>query len=482
LDSTLAANAAYTYTVTAVDNVGNESTGISRSVFRDDFNRASGTALNSPYWFTSGTWVINSNQAAQSSTASTGYDALSTKSFESVSASVKTVQRFQFSGTSPSSGLVFWSNDADTEKYVVNSTAAGGLALQYITPSQTYTLQASAPVTPPYLLNVDADATSRVIKLSVNGLLQFSYTETDFSRRNSGRVGMRGILTNTNDIVKTDEFLVVEKGGSLTSTDIVPPNLRLTYLSGTSVQVDWDASADIGNGLAGYEVYQGTTKVSGATLLSSPTFQNTGLTANTAYTYTAKAVDSSGTRYASLTKGVFRDDFNRTSAFLANAGWSSAGNWVVSGNTALATSFYQSDALTAASYGNFRATVTLSPTGDTYGTGVAGVTFWSNGTEGYRIDASGLTYYTSGGSQLLAYPYVTSGTIRVEANTTNRTINVYQNNVLILSYVETDTSRRNTGKAGVTGYVWWNPDFTEYCLEIGCSYAAIADDFIVEEQ
>ena len=92
---------------------------------------------------------------------------------------------------------------------------------------------------------------------------------------------MRGILTSTNDIVKTDEFVVTEKGGSLTSTDIVPPNVRLTYLSGTSVQVDWDASADIGGGLAGYEVYRGSTLVSGSNLLTATTFQNSGLTANT---------------------------------------------------------------------------------------------------------------------------------------------------------------------------------------------------------
>jgi hypothetical protein len=58
-DTSLAANAAYTYEVRAVDNVGNESSGISRSVFRDDFNRSAGTGLNSPYWANSGNWVIS---------------------------------------------------------------------------------------------------------------------------------------------------------------------------------------------------------------------------------------------------------------------------------------------------------------------------------------------------------------------------------------------------------------------------------------
>jgi hypothetical protein len=246
-----------------------------------------------------------------------------------------------------------------------------------------------------------------VIKAYVNGLLQFSYTETDLNRRSSGSIGMRGVLTHANDRVKTDDFQVVEKGASYpssyTSTDIVPQSVRLSYLSGTSVQVDWDASADIGNGLTGYEVFRGTTLVSGANPITPNTFQNTGLTANTAYTYTVKAVDTPGTRYASLTKSVFREDFNRTSAFLANAGWSSAGDWTTNGSTAQNIQFGAwKDALTTASFGNVRATANVTYTVSEEAYAVSGIVFWSSGTAGYRVGYDGLSYFTSSGSTLLA--------------------------------------------------------------------------------
>jgi hypothetical protein len=486
VDTTLATNTPYTYEIRGVDNVGNEGSGISRSVFRDDFDRAAGTGMNSPFWATSGSWILNSNQAYMAAGSTCGCDALATKSFASFTGSFKTINRGSGSNTTTSSGMVFWSNDAGTEKYLV--TMAGtpfntAFTLQYVTPSQTYTLQTATYAVAPYMVAVDADATSREIKVSFNGFSKFSttYTETDTGRRNSGKIGIRATLASGEN-VRADEFVVTEKGGSLTSTDIVPPNVRLTYLSGTSVQVDWDPSADIGTGIAGYEVFRGATLVSGGSLLTATTFQNSGLSANTAYTYTVKAVDTPGTRYASVTKSAFRDDFNRAS-LLANSGWSSAGNWGIVSNKAETSSFTLSDVLTSSSVGSFRATATLTMSSNSYGGGIGGIVFWSNGTEGYRADNNGLSYFTASGSQVVASSGIGSGTIRVEANTNTRTINVYQNNTLTITYVETTLSRRNTGKVGVTGYIAWNPEYSEYCyMNPECAFTTTADDFFVEEQ
>jgi hypothetical protein len=480
VDTTLAANAAYTYSVRAVDNVGNESGDISRSVFRDDFTRSGGTGLNSPYWATYGSWTITSNQAYMPTGSSGGNDSLSSKTFGSFSASMNTVVRGIGSNTSTSSGLVFWSNDAGTEHYVVDAPGTpfgSGFALKYITPSQTYTLQTGNVFFAPYLLSVDADASTRVIKVSVNGSLKFTYTETDNTRRNSGRVGMRAVLASGEN-VKADNFIIVEKGGSLTSTDIVPPNVRLTYQSGTSVLVEWDASADIGNGVAGYEVFRGATKVSGANLVTGTSFQNTGLTANTAYDYTVKAVDNPGTRFASLTKSVFRDDFNRTRSLLSNAGWSTnnGNGWSLASNRAELTGG-TATALTTASVGSFKATVTFGGNyASEYEAGTTEIVFWHNGTVGYSWGFNGLSY---GGQLLFSEASVTDGTIRVEANAVTRVINIYVNGALTWTYVETDLSRNNSGKVGFAGTI----GAAEGCTWELCPFITLtADDFILEEQ
>jgi hypothetical protein len=87
-DTTLAANAPYTYEVRAVDNVGNEGNGITKSIFRDDFHRPNATGLNSPHWPTTGSWNINTSQARLGTAITTPSEAMSTKAFGPFSASV----------------------------------------------------------------------------------------------------------------------------------------------------------------------------------------------------------------------------------------------------------------------------------------------------------------------------------------------------------------------------------------------------------
>jgi len=82
----------------------------------------------------------------------------------------------------PTVGFSFWSNDSGTEKYVVSAAQtqiASGLSLQYVTPSQTYTLQTvTCCQVPPSSLVVDAwiDAGTgnRIIRIKLNGSEQFT--------------------------------------------------------------------------------------------------------------------------------------------------------------------------------------------------------------------------------------------------------------------------------------------------------------------
>ncbi|GAA0589957.1 carbohydrate-binding protein [Kribbella sandramycini] len=76
------------------------------------------------------------------------------------------------------------------------------------------------------------------------------------------------------------------------SNDTQPPtapgNLRSTSVTVNSVSLAWNASTDNSGSIAGYDVYQGATKVASTGSLTTTV---TGLAANTSYTFTVKARD-----------------------------------------------------------------------------------------------------------------------------------------------------------------------------------------------
>ncbi len=79
-------------------------------------------------------------------------------------------------------------------------------------------------------------------------------------------------------------------GGGDTTPPTAPGNLRSTGVTGNSVSLAWDASADE-NGVAGYNILRSNVIVGSS---ATTTYTDTGLTAATAYTYTVKAKDAAG--------------------------------------------------------------------------------------------------------------------------------------------------------------------------------------------
>ncbi|GAA3141293.1 carbohydrate-binding protein [Nonomuraea salmonea] len=85
---------------------------------------------------------------------------------------------------------------------------------------------------------------------------------------------------------------VVSGGGGDTSAPSVPGNLRSTGVTNTSVTLAWNASTD-NVAVTGYEIYRGGTLVATVTGTSHT---DTGLSANTSYSYTVRARDAAGNR------------------------------------------------------------------------------------------------------------------------------------------------------------------------------------------
>jgi endoglucanase len=104
-----------------------------------------------------------------------------------------------------------------------------------------------------------------------------------------------------------------EPGGSTPDTQAptAPANLRVTGTTANSVSLAWNASTD-DIGATGYQVLRGTTVVGNPTGL---TFTETGLTQNTTYSYTVRALDASGKQSAasasvSATTGTVTQDYS----------------------------------------------------------------------------------------------------------------------------------------------------------------------------
>jgi chitodextrinase len=93
-----------------------------------------------------------------------------------------------------------------------------------------------------------------------------------------------------------DDFSLIGGTGAPpadTQAPTAPTGLTSPAKTTTTVNLSWTASTD-NVGVTGYDVYRGTTLAGSTTGASATTFQATGLTANTAYTFTVKAKDAAG--------------------------------------------------------------------------------------------------------------------------------------------------------------------------------------------
>jgi chitodextrinase len=121
-------------------------------------------------------------------------------------------------------------------------------------------------------------------------------------------------------------------GATVTTSDTVAPTspgaVSATAVSDSSITVTWGASTDAG-GVAAYDVFRsGVANSVGSVSGSTLTFTDTGLAADTAYTYTVKARDAAGNVSAassaspSTSTMIFSDGFETGTLSRWNAGGS----------------------------------------------------------------------------------------------------------------------------------------------------------------
>ena len=93
--------------------------------------------------------------------------------------------------------------------------------------------------------------------------------------------------------------LTTGTGGGDVTAPTVPQHVSALGDSSTTVSVTWDASTD-NTAVTGYNVYRGTTlvKTTGATVTS---FEDSGLTSSTTYSYSVNAFDAGGNTSANST-------------------------------------------------------------------------------------------------------------------------------------------------------------------------------------
>lgn len=98
------------------------------------------------------------------------------------------------------------------------------------------------------------------------------------------------IFQPVDEALKKWNLTLVTGGGGDTAAPTVPGNARSTGTAANSVSLAWDASTD-NVGVTGYDVYNGSTL---ATTVTGTTATISGLSADTEYTFTVKAMDAAG--------------------------------------------------------------------------------------------------------------------------------------------------------------------------------------------
>ncbi|XRE43268.1 hypothetical protein ACIVBQ_001472 [Tenacibaculum discolor] len=121
-----------------------------------------------------------------------------------------------------------------------------------------------------------------------NGMSDVSVTSFDYWNVSGDHTTNKVIASTYGRGVFTGSF--TSNAAADTEAPSAPTSLAASSITATTLTLNWTASTD-NVAVTGYDVYQGATKIGSSTTTS---YNVTGLTASTAYTFTVKAKDAAG--------------------------------------------------------------------------------------------------------------------------------------------------------------------------------------------
>ncbi|NML22386.1 T9SS type A sorting domain-containing protein [Pseudoflavitalea sp. G-6-1-2] len=189
-----------------------------------------------------------------------------------------------------------------------------------------------------------------------------------------------------------DYGLVIQGSGGDIIAPSAPTNLAASNITMNSVQLNWTASTD-NVGVTGYDIYNGTTLAGSSTTTS---YNVTGLTAATSYTFTVKAKDAAG-NISAASNAVTATTSSNTATYCAVTN-GSAGQYVtklVFGSISNTTTFATNG------YGDYTAMTATASKGSTVNLAVTLQALWAGSRAAVWIDWNQDGDFTDAGEQVL---------------------------------------------------------------------------------
>jgi mannan endo-1,4-beta-mannosidase len=248
---------------------------------------ATGLACNTAYSFTVRARDAVPNWSAQSAAISRTTSACPPTTTVNDAVTGTGQNQFEYVGT--------WSTSTGTGKYLnddhhSNTTNAyynfrfTGTQIQLYAAKASHHGIAAVSIDGGAEVDVDFYAAIRV----ENTLVWTSPTLTSASHTLRVRVKGTRNASSTGFVIVADRNVVTTSGASDTQAPSAPAGLTSTAITSTSVNLSWNASTD-NVAVTGYEVFRNGVSVGTP---SGTTFNATGLTCNTAYSFTVRARDA----------------------------------------------------------------------------------------------------------------------------------------------------------------------------------------------
>lgn len=306
-DSNVTASTTYSYTITAYDKLGNESSPSNIATAKTQPGAPSCNASpTTPTGLNAGTSTITTTDLSwTASTAANGCTLAGYHIFRG-SVMVQSVSGTSFhdAGLAPNTSYNYTVQAYDTNAHTSSLSTAKTIITTADTSAPTAPTNVTAnavsggQVTLTWTVSTDNYAVSgyRIYRggtlLTTTTAMTHSFNDTTVSANSSYSYSVSAVDDSNNESSKTlaSPNPVHTPPTSDTTAPTVPTGLKAITLTPTAVVFSWTASTD-NTAVTGYHIYRNSVLLDSTTATS---YSNTGLTANTVYTYTVRAYDAAG--------------------------------------------------------------------------------------------------------------------------------------------------------------------------------------------